>query len=939
MFLKLRWWLSCGILITSLAHAQEFGGIPSSLKLQQVNTPQVRVIYPAGLDSTAKRVAGIAQHLEMVTAGTIGSKQKKISIILQPETTVSNGYVQLAPWRSEFFMTPLQNSLQLGSVPWADQLAIHEIRHVQQYMNFRKGLSKIAYFIAGQEGQALANSAAVPDWFFEGDAVFQETLVTGQGRGRLPEFYGDFRALWEANRTYSYMKLRNGSFKHLTPNHYPLGYMLVSYGREKYGADVWKKITQDAVAFRPLVYPMQGALKKHTGQSFSHFVQDALQYYQQGRPSSVKDNREVLTPASERFITRYAFPQAYGNALLALKYTSRDIPRFVTLGNGGEKKLPIRDIALDDQFSVHGQNLVYAAYQPDIRWGYRDYSNLRLVDLATGKRRWLTHRSKYFSPDISHDGTSIAAIQVEPGGAAVLHILDAQSGALKFSWKGEGDLFLTYPRFLQGDQAVVMPVRSKDGRMSLLKVDLKTAQSEALLPFTYQPLAFPVVKGDTVFFTAAFRGQDRLMALDMESRQVFEVLGSYAGIHQSAPLDNGTAVYTTHTAWGSLLYRQAMQYAPIAAADWLAGDTATLATREALQTDINIANLPVNQFTTGKYPRTRGLFNFHSWRPFYEQPEWRFSLYGDNVLNTFNSTLSYVYNENESYHKFEYTGVYAAWFPWIQGGVSYTLNRRFQDGQRSLYWNEWNANLGLLIPLNLTKGRMFSNMYVSSLFNTQQVLFNASKNGTVVPNFHFNYLNNSIAYVIQTQKAPQQIFPRFALSLSANHRFSVTSTEAHQLLANAALYLPGILKTHSLVFNASYQARDTAQQYLFSNDFAYSRGYPELNYPRMWKAGVNYHLPLVYPDWGFGNIVYFLRIRGNAFYDYTKLRSLRTGRTQALRSVGGEIYFDTRWWNQQPVSFGIRYSRLLDADFYTTPTSSLNPNQWEFVLPINLISR
>jgi hypothetical protein len=33
----------------------------------------------------------------------------------------------------------------------------------------------------------------------------------------------------------------------------------------------------------------------------------------------------------------------------------------------------------------------------------------------------------------------------------------------------------------------------------------------------------------------------------------------------------------------------------------------------------------------------------------------------------------------------------------------------------------------------------------------------------------------------------------------------------------------------------------------------------------------NYHLPLLYPDWGFGNIVYFLRVRGNAFYDFTKV--------------------------------------------------------------------
>jgi hypothetical protein len=108
----------------------------------------------------------------------------------------------------------------------------------------------------------------------------------------------------------------------------------------------------------------------------------------------------------------------------------------------------------------------------------------------------------------------------------------------------------------------------------------------------------------------------------------------------------------------------------------------------------------------------------------------------------------------------------------------------------------------------------------------------------------------------------------------------------------------------------------------------------------MWKVGVNYHFPMVYPDWGFGNLVYFLRVRGNVFYDYTQLKSLRTGIRQPLRSYGAEIYFDMKWWNQQPVSFGFRYSRLLDADFYNNAyVNPLSPNQWEFVLPINLIPR
>jgi hypothetical protein len=102
----------------------------------------------------------------------------------------------------------------------------------------------------------------------------------------------------------------------------------------------------------------------------------------------------------------------------------------------------------------------------------------------------------------------------------------------------------------------------------------------------------------------------------------------------------------------------------------------------------------------------------------------------------------------------------------------------------------------------------------------------------------------------------------------------------------------------------------------------------------MTRLGLNYHLPLLFPDVGIANVVYVKRVRSNFFYDTGWFKSLRTGKTIPLRSGGLEVYFDTRWWNQQPVTVGFRYSRLLDVNqFLTKP----NSNRWEFILPLNLI--
>src|SRR5688572_26727675 len=105
--------LLLGCLLTGkIASAQQFGGYPPSTRWKQINTDTVRVIFPGGLglEKQAADVANTAQRLGRQTSATIGERIRKISIVLQPRTTISNGYVGLGPWRSEFHLIPPQSS-------------------------------------------------------------------------------------------------------------------------------------------------------------------------------------------------------------------------------------------------------------------------------------------------------------------------------------------------------------------------------------------------------------------------------------------------------------------------------------------------------------------------------------------------------------------------------------------------------------------------------------------------------------------------------------------------------------------------------------------------------------------------------------------------------------------------------------------------------------
>ena len=265
--------------LSIVGFSQVFSADPASIKWKQINAPASRVIFPAGLDSVAMRITNIVAHIKNPTETTIGTKSKKINIVLQNQTTVSNAYVSLGPFRSEYYMTPQQNSFEMGSLPWPDQLTIHEYRHVEQFNNFNVGLSKAMYLIFGEEGQALANNAAIPNWYYEGDAVFNETNLSRQGRGSLPFFYNPYRSLWKAGKKYSWMKLRSGSLKDYVPDHYALGYLLVSYGREKYGDFFWKNVTQYAAAYKSLFYPFQHGIKKYSDLDYVTYRNNALDYF------------------------------------------------------------------------------------------------------------------------------------------------------------------------------------------------------------------------------------------------------------------------------------------------------------------------------------------------------------------------------------------------------------------------------------------------------------------------------------------------------------------------------------------------------------------------------------------------------------------------------------------------------------------------------------
>jgi len=918
--------------LSLIIFSQQFGGHRSRQRWLQIKTDTIQLIFSPGLDSQAQRAAKLIHLVARERPNSLGSRVKPIPIILQHRTVISNGYVQVGPTRSEWFLQPDLDNFSNGAIGWSDQLALHEYRHVEQFENMKQGLSKFALRLFGEQAFDVAINAAVPNWFFEGDAVWQESALSKQGRGKLPRFMNSFPMLWSAGKHYSWMKLRNGSYKDWVPNHYELGYLLVNYGYQQFGDQFWEKVIRHAASYGTLLYPFQGAVKKHSGLTYRAFIKGSLQSYQEPSFTKTVAAGAPLFQVNKRFVDHRQFPYVVGqDSLVYIRSTNRHRPGFYLFDGEKEHRLRTQDIALEPQFSYRDGKIVYAAFERDPRRGWITYSALRLFDLRTNTQVDLTHHTRYFSPDISAAG-KVVTVQVKEDGTTSLHWLEIPSGKLLRTYRSSAGYFLTDPKFI-GEDSVIAMARQTDGTMALLLV--AKDKEEVLTPFLPFSIGFPQHYQGSIYFSGGFAANDNLYRFDLSTKKLYCIVDKGLGKYQVQVAGN-RIYWSEQQAEGYQLRSiliDSVQPAEIDLSLVSASFPNKVAYQQATEKWTNFSKKS-GMYPVQPYPKSTALINFHSWRPTYEDPLFSMTLFGENALNTLQTEIRYQYNESEQTHGLGASASYGNWFLIANGGVDYTFERQFTSRGVTRTWDQLDAQLGWVLPLTDTRGRYFRQLNLSSHYVLRADFFKGFDRDTfgVRSIQHFVHrLNGSF----QTTTALQHVFPRLGLTYATAFRHSISANPGFQFNGQVKVYLPGLLQHHHVVAGLYWQERDTLARLTYGNRFPYSRGYLGRYFSRMWRTSIDYHFPIWHPDWGFANLAYLSRIRAALFYDYTRVYSNNKRVHVPQRSVGAEFYFDTKWWNQHPVNFGFRVSRVMDPDQYDRFKG------WfmEFIWPVSLTSR
>jgi hypothetical protein len=444
-------------------------------------------------------------------------------------------------------------------------------------------------------------------------------------------------------------------------------------------------------------------------------------------------------------------------------------------------------------------------------------------------------------------------------------------------------------------------------------------------------LGYPSVYHHTVYFTAAYEANDEVYALTLNDKKIFKLTSGQTGNYYAHAYGD-SLLWSEFTANGLQLETK-----KLSAIHWAEMNPLSLQEQTLLYpvagTAKNILQTPFRNFPVSKYKKATGLFNIHSWQPYYADPEFTFSVYSDNILNTFSNRFYYRYNQNENSNATGFTSAYAGLFPVLTAGAEYTADRHIRVRTRQSVINalfrEYEVRGGYYIPLNFSGGKMYKQLSFGSNYVFNHTLPVQETKKYFNP-FSSTYLHHYLNWAQQLPRAIQHIYPMFGYNASAGYRHRLDE-KGYQFIGNARLYLPSFAH-HSIVLSGSFQQTDTSNV-LFDNLFSNSRGYGTFDSSKMWRMSANYHFPIAYPDRGFGGIVYFLRIRSNLFYDYTRVYNAGKTKSLNLRSTGTELFFDTKWWNQLPVTFGIRYSYLIDAAL----AGAKNRHAWEIVVPVSLI--
>lgn len=922
------------LLITVSLSAQYYntGQDPARLKWLQIKTDRFKIIYPERFGQEGIEFARALDKAYTNMSPLYRAGKFRIPVIIHNYTTQSNGYVAWAPKRMEIYPTPEQDAIPLDN---NTQLALHELTHVFQMETLNEGFSGVMSVLLGQQFPGVV-SALVPLWFMEGDAIYNESVFTGSGRGRSAAFQKYLKAISvERGKMFKYDKLLNGSYRHFVPDHYQTGFQMVAWSRLKYDPEIWNKALRFTANAPMLADPLSLSLLRNTKRverTLARETFDSLgKLWNEEKTINDPRNYKMLNPPKrKKYINYYSPVKIAENTYAAIKTSLSDPPSFVIINtsDSSEKVIQSPGNLYPFVISCARRTLVWVEYQTDPRWANRNYSVIKLMDTRNRAIRQLSWKSRYMSAAISPDAKMIAATENTINNQNNLVLLSASTGRVIKTMPVPENAYLQKPQWSEDGSKICMITLTSKGE-GILSFRLADWAWEKLIKESSVDYQSAVLRHDSLFFVSSVSGTENIYVLPPD-KKVLMITNSAFGATDPLPEGN-RIVFTDYSSSGNNIcfttiskYESGLSTGSFRTAQYEEGLSAD-GKRSAFILDRIKPPLSANEpvisqtYTPVRYKKWQHLLGFHSWMPFYADVEEikadplairpGFTLFSQNQLSTLTTSTGYEYFDK--LHKLHSTITWEGWYPVYEARIDY--------GDRPVIFKQDNNTADpaeidpgitftntLSLPLHFSSGKFhqFLQPSFSSVYQNNYIHIREESRY----DYGQTQLSGRIYFYNSRNSSMRDIYPRLAQIVDLNFSIFPWDKEFYGSVTSlqTSFFFPGIFPNNVLRIRYENEFL-TAAKFLRPNRIHFPRGYKNIISEELSFVSCDYKAPLLYPDLNIGSLLYLKRIRAGIFYDYARgtnnyyLQTLPSGGLgvdyihkygESFSSYGGEILAD-----------------------------------------------
>ncbi|MFT7299287.1 MAG: hypothetical protein ACI9WO_002111, partial [Sphingobacteriales bacterium] len=711
----------------SISQVLEIGQNPPSLNWKSIETENFEILFPESFEKKAQETANALEKIYLYGGLSLNNEPNQFTIILQNQPAIANGFVMLAPRRSEFFVLPPENQ---NASDWVQTLALHEFRHMVQMDKTKQGFTKKVSQVLGEEATIGLFGITLPPWFYEGDATVIESALSNAGRGRNPDWDILFKVQIIENGPFSYQKASFGSYKDEISDHYRLGYHIVQFGRNVYSESLWSNV-MDRTAQKPYIpFAFSNALKKETGFKSHKFYEAAMgaqriQWQQELNISNSTFSNHFPIDSSKSFTNYNKLVPTESDHVVVIKSGIDQTPEVTLISTTGRETklfgLPYQTNEKDFHYS--SGSLVWNEIRYDPRWQYRTYSVLMRKNLLTGEKNQLTKKSRISGPSLSPRADKIVYVNTEVDYSFKLKLVDAVSGDTLITFNNPDNYFLQDPIF-SNDSTIISIISNSSGK-GIIGYTLGDKNPKIIL----NPIALNIENISShenwIVFNSNQNAVSQIFGINVITNQIIQLSNSPYGAIEPIISKNGETLYFSEFTING--YRPAYKaFTPekgLEQASLLQYTSKDLKVSVAQEKAGNILkNIPDKTFDVKNYSQLKNLFYFHSLTPYSGNSDptniqnigLGLQLKTNNKLSTMGGSVYYLFNPEFFTHTVGGEVAYKGFYPVIsfsaENTEGFTLNNSPAGlalpgkDRKIATWRETNSALQVSVPLNFTSG-------------------------------------------------------------------------------------------------------------------------------------------------------------------------------------------------------------------------------------------